>query len=493
MTKAFPTMMTQGVDEPCRFDIEVFDLEVIEGEIPGDIDGLFVQAVPDHAYPPDVPVLLPMTIAAGGDGAVRAFRIKDGIVDFRSRYVRTERFLLERRARRSLFGNYRDPFSDHPSVAGKSRTTANTAIYFHAGKMLASKEDGLPYEVDPETLETRGVWNAGGAITSLTFTAHPKFDPRTGEMCGFGYAAKGETTRDIAYYVIDKAGTLVHEVWFEAPHSAMIHDCALTQSYMVFPLMPITSDMERLRAGGPHFVYDSEFPQIFGVIPRRGNASQVRWFRAPHAFTGHTVNAYDEAGKITLDVYEADGNGFDPVVPDKHGKITPPGSVRTRLVRWRIDYDSPHDELSDREVLAEVDGEGPHIDPRLHTTPYRHVFTPTLDRNKIETDVNGRPQPVMFNQLSHFDLQSGEREDWFAGPGATLQDPVYFPKSPTAAENDGYMIAVLNWPMEKRSELIILNTLNVPRGPIARIKLPVRMRLGIHATWIDGALVPTWI
>jgi carotenoid cleavage dioxygenase len=45
-----------------------------------------------------------------------------------------------------------------------------------------------------------------------------------------------------------------NEVWFEAPHSAMIHDCALTKNYMVFPIMPYTSDLERLKAGGPHFV-----------------------------------------------------------------------------------------------------------------------------------------------------------------------------------------------------------------------------------------------
>jgi carotenoid cleavage dioxygenase len=492
MARAFPAELTAGMDEPCRFDMEVFDLEVVEGTVPTGLDGLFVQAVPDQVYLPDVPVLHPMTIAAGGDGAVRAFRFKDGFVDFRSRYVRTERFLLERQARRPLFGNYRDPFSDDPSVAGKDRTTANTAIYFHAGRMLASKEDGLPYEVDPVTLETRGVWNAHGDITSRTFTAHPKFDPDTGEMFGFGYAAKGETTRDIAYYVIDAAGKVIHEVWFEAPYSAMIHDCALTENYMIFPIMPVTSDLARLKAGGSHFVYDGDMPQVFGVLPRFGTAEDVRWFRAPHAFPGHTVNAYEEDGTIVFDLYETDGNGFAPVVPDKSGRSTPPGSLTTRHVRRRIDYHADATDLLDREVLAVVNGEGPHIDPRRQIRSHRHVFVPTLDRSKLTTDVNGRPYPVMFNQLSHFDLVAGTRDDWYPGPAATFQDPVYVPRSPDAAEDDGYLIAALSWPLERRSELVVLDTRDLAGGPVARLRLPVRMRLGIHSTWIDGNLVNSW-
>ena len=70
MTKAFPAIMTQGIDEPCRFEGEVFDLEVVEGKVPAELDGLLVQAVPDQAFPPEVATLHPMTVAAGGDGAV---------------------------------------------------------------------------------------------------------------------------------------------------------------------------------------------------------------------------------------------------------------------------------------------------------------------------------------------------------------------------------------------------------------------------------------
>ena len=42
VTKPFPAMFAVGIDEPCRFDVDVDDLEVVDGEVPSDIDGLFV-------------------------------------------------------------------------------------------------------------------------------------------------------------------------------------------------------------------------------------------------------------------------------------------------------------------------------------------------------------------------------------------------------------------------------------------------------------------
>jgi carotenoid cleavage dioxygenase len=53
--------------------------------------------------------------------------------------------------------------------------------------LLALKEDSPPYALDPSTLETLGLYTFGGQLKSQTFSAHPKFDPETGEMIVFGY------------------------------------------------------------------------------------------------------------------------------------------------------------------------------------------------------------------------------------------------------------------------------------------------------------------
>lgn len=42
-----------------------------------------------------------------GDGNISAFRFKDGVVDFKMRYIHTDRYKLERKAGKAMFGLYR--------------------------------------------------------------------------------------------------------------------------------------------------------------------------------------------------------------------------------------------------------------------------------------------------------------------------------------------------------------------------------------------------
>jgi carotenoid cleavage dioxygenase-like enzyme len=45
------------------------------------------------------------------DGAISAFRIHNGHVDFQRQYVKTDRYMAETKHRRNLFGRYRNPFT----------------------------------------------------------------------------------------------------------------------------------------------------------------------------------------------------------------------------------------------------------------------------------------------------------------------------------------------------------------------------------------------
>lgn len=114
----------------------------------------------------------------------------------------------------------------------KIRSTANTNIVYWRGQLLALKEDSPPYAMDPDTLETKGVYDFEGQLPSLTFTAHPKFDPKTRDMVCFGYEAKGDGTRDICYYTFGSDGKIKETVWLVSPVCAMIHDFGVTENYV---------------------------------------------------------------------------------------------------------------------------------------------------------------------------------------------------------------------------------------------------------------------
>ena len=144
-------------------------------------------------------------IPLDGEGHIGMFRFENGHVDYKSRFVRTQRYKAQAAARESLFGTYRNPRGDDPRVKGLSRGTANTTPIFHHGKLFALKEDSPPVVLDPDTLETvDDYYTFGGKLKSLTFTAHPKIDSETGELIAFGYEASGEGSTDVAVLTISR-------------------------------------------------------------------------------------------------------------------------------------------------------------------------------------------------------------------------------------------------------------------------------------------------
>ena len=175
-----------GTLRPLRFEGDVHDVE-IEGELPPQLRGTYHRVHPDAQFPP----MVDNDQFFNGDGMVGLFHFRGGKLDFRQRYAQTDKWKLERRAGRALFGAYRNPLTDDPSVQGKIRGLANTNVLVHAGKLFALKEDSPALLMDPLTLETEGYTDFGGRMQGRTFCAHPKIDPRTGNMCAFGYAAKG--------------------------------------------------------------------------------------------------------------------------------------------------------------------------------------------------------------------------------------------------------------------------------------------------------------
>ncbi|MBU3922046.1 MAG: carotenoid oxygenase family protein, partial [Alphaproteobacteria bacterium] len=213
-----------GSNTPRREEYSLSDLEII-GTIPKEIDGAFFRAVPENAQVP----MFEDDVALSADGMISRVLFENGRVGFDIRYVKTARFLAEKAAGRALFGRYRNPFTDDPSVAGVDRTVANTTPVWHGNRLLMTKEDGRGYEINPHTLETIGSWDYLGKLRSETMTAHPRIDPETGEMFFFGYEAGGLCSRDVAYCIADRAGNLVSEQWFDAPYCSAIHDFCITE------------------------------------------------------------------------------------------------------------------------------------------------------------------------------------------------------------------------------------------------------------------------
>ncbi|KAJ5389705.1 uncharacterized protein N7496_000773 [Penicillium cataractarum] len=486
---AFPDRpQFQGFMKPCRLEGEIQALEV-RGSIPEEIDGTFYRVMPD----PQLPPFVENDPWFNGDGNIAAFTIKDGSVSFRQRYVRTEKFTREREAKRALLGKYRNKFTD--AVEFKVRSTANTNVVYFNGQLLALKEDAPPYALDPATLETKGLYDFEGQLPSLTFTAHPKFDPKTGEMICFGYEAKGDGTPDVCYYNVSPDGKFTEVVWLVAPVAAMIHDFAVTENWVLFPVIPQVCDIERMKQGGEHWQWSSETPFYLGVLPRRGaKPTDVKWFEYKNSFPGHTANAYeDENGNITMDLGLSEKNVFF-WWPDAQGNAPEPSSILSQLVQFNFNPRSEDLNLPSPKILQQHNTEFYRIDDRFATQPYKHCFMDLMDPT-LGTDFptigpklgGGYP---LYNSLGHFDVSTGKTEIYFPGRTHMVQEPVFIPRSGSTVEGDGYLLALINNYDSMSSELHLLDTRDFTKAK-AIILLPIRLRQGLHGNWVDAADLKT--
>ncbi|KAH8656344.1 carotenoid oxygenase [Ilyonectria robusta] len=467
-----------GFNRPTRFEGEMRNLEVV-GTIPKSIAGTYFRVMPE---PYHVPFWL------NGDGAVSSFRIKDGNIDFKQRFVRTEKFRIEGLANRALVGKYRNPYTD--LVEFLDRTTANTTVIPFKNVILALKEDSRPYALDPRTLETIGVFDFDGQLESETFTAHPKYDATTRELLAFGYEGKGIGTPDNFYMSIDEHGRFTEKVWFKAPFCAFQHDMAFTDNWVIFPLGPLECIVDNLKKGGNHWLWTDRGHAI-GILPRRGaKSSDIKWFEGPNWITGHVANAWEQDGKVHVQIGVSKENGFG-FFPDKDGKCPPQESpgVAPYLHEWVIDPHSDKLKLDPPTQVIPNAAEFPRIDDRVMGKKQRFTYGNLMDFTPGVTDWE-YSKPLMGKAIGHMntlymhDRQTGEVKKYHRGPRHFFQEPQFIPRYPEAPEGDGYLVALVSDFDAMASELVVIDCDDF-ENHVALAKLPVRLRPGFHGSWVD--------
>jgi len=472
-----------GLNKPIGQEYDHMDLAV-EGTIPAEVAGTFFRAVPDPAFPPFIE---DGAASLSGDGMISAIRLGEGKAAISMRYVQTERHQAEATAGEAIFGKYRNPYTDKPEAKGLDRTVANTTPIWHAGKLLLAKEDGRPYQVDPQTLQTIGSHDFGGKLKSDTVTAHARIDPETGEMFMFGYEADGLASTKVAYFIVDKDGNLTREQWFDAPYCFFMNDSAITENHTLFPIYPTTCDLERLKAGGDHWGHEMDLESWVGVMPRYGDVSEMRWFRGPKGVSCyHMMNAHEDAeGRIQFDQCLSNVNAF-PFIQRASGLNIPPWEMEGRLARWTLDMNGESDEIV--ETAIGPSGDFPVIPADRQGRAYDHGWMLTMNPEMQGPPVFGGPVGAMFNMLMRIDLNGGPPQAMALPPAHCIEEPVHVPSKQDGHE--GWLVAVVDeqtGPEDFSHQCWIIEAGNVGAGPVAKIAIPERLRPQIHGWWVSQA------
>ncbi|MDX1733486.1 MAG: carotenoid oxygenase family protein [Halioglobus sp.] len=420
-----------------------------------------------------------------GDGMINAVTLRDGRAHFRNRYVRTEKFLRESAAQRIL---YRGVGTQIPGGMLKNMfrapgNAANTNVIYHGGKLLALWEGGKPFELDPANLHTVGEYDFDGALGKRQpFSAHPRLDPRTG--CLYGFGVFGIPKPKLHFYRVDPDGTMAFNRSQYVGDYAMCHDFAITENHAVFVLCPAFMRHPLRFLFGLNSIMESidfdpaEKTKV--IVLRLDNGDIVREFEFDSFFGFHLGNAFEDGEAVNIDVLCVD----DMLVMDslsdvfiERGDDYDFLANGARYMRFTLDLHSG--EARRDPVAGSVAGEFPSWHGACTGARHRYTWLGTIVENGT---------PYNFNAYQKIDHQTGELKLHDFGEGRFTSEANFVPRAGAAAEDDGYLVSVVYNHATGRSEVVIVDARDMAHE-VAVIPLSTHIPFGFHGNFYPQTFV----
>jgi len=437
-----------GIHQPMQDEKTLTELPVT-GTIPAALDGRYLRIGP-NPIAPDPASYHWFT----GDGMVHALRIKDGrALWYRNRWIRSRQVA-------ALLGVEPAPGPRHGSFE-----TVNTNVVGIGGRTWALVEAGsYPVELSDELDEQ--TYNPFDDTLMGSFSAHPHFDPATGENHAICYEAT-EPDR-VRHLVVSAEGKVVREEPISVRHGPSIHDCAITARYVLVFDLPVTFSMKKLIAGHSFpYAWNPDHQARVGLLPREGHEGDIIWCEVDPCYVFHPANAYElPDGCVIVDVVAHE----TMFAHSTQG----PDSAASAFERWTID---PARRRVERRVVDRAQQEFPRYDERLTTKPYRYAYTMALPEGRVDKFLGA-------TRLYKHDLEAGTRQVHDFGEGRYPGEFVFVPAHADAEEDEGWLVGLVVDLPGDTTELVILNARDFAGAPQASIHLPHRVPPGFHGNWI---------
>ncbi|OMO69765.1 Carotenoid oxygenase [Corchorus capsularis] len=475
----------------------------LQGHLPECLNGEFVRVGPNPKFAP---------VAAyhwfDGDGMIHGLRIKDGKATYVSRFVRTSRLKQEEffgAAKFMKIGDIKGLFGllmvNIQKLREKAKVldltygngTANTALIYHDGKLLALQEADKPYVLkvlEDGDLQTLGMLDYDKRLTH-SFTAHPKVDPITGEMFTFGYSHEPPY---ITYRVISKDGFMHDPVPITIAEPIMMHDFAITENYAIFLDLPLCfRPKEMVKEKKLIYSFDASKKARFGVLPRYAKDELlIRWFELPNCFIFHNdlnsfndflslANAWEEDDEIVLITCRLENPDLDMVNGEVKEKLE---NFSNELYEMRFNMKTG---VATQKKLSESAVDFPRVNENYTGRKQRYVYGTILDsiakvKGIVKFDLHGEPEEgkakieVGGNVQGIFDL----------GPGRFGSEAVFVPREAGTAceEDDGYLIFFVHDENTGKSSVNVIDAKTMSADPVAVVDLPHRVPYGFHALFV---------
>jgi carotenoid cleavage dioxygenase len=443
----------EGPFAPVREELTAFDLPVT-GQLPRELNGLYVRNGP-NPIGPQADSYHWFT----GAGMVHGVRLREGQAEwYRNRWVRSQ----------AVAEQLGETWVGGPTHGGMD-FAANTHVIRQADKLFACVEGGSrPYELTDE-LGTVGPSDFDGTLPG-GYAAHTKLDPDTGERHAIAYFWGWD---HVQHVVVGADGRVSRVTDVPIEDGPMMHDFALSESYVVLLDLPVTFSMDLAASGVPlPYTWNPTHQARVGLLPRDGSG-ETQWIDIDDCFVFHNFNAYEDGGQVVLElcVYE---RAFDVA------QLSGPGPIA--FDRWTVD---PAAGKVTQERVDDRYQEFPRIDDRLIGRRHRYGYSAVIEG--IESTFGFDPGKTGRNAILKHDLANDTAQVHEFRAGAAAAEAVFAPSAPDAAEDDGYLMCFVHDPERDAADLVVIAAQDFTAEPVARVHLPGRVPHGFHGDWFADA------
>jgi all-trans-8'-apo-beta-carotenal 15,15'-oxygenase len=436
----------------------------------------------------------------------------EGKAYFDSKFIRTEEYVQEAAQNsflyRSAFGMQKPGGLLANILDIHLKNPSNTNIVSWGSKFLSLYEAGVPYLIDPYTLDTIGKGALSNFLSERTpidtgvsalnsflngwkaMTAHPRFDPIQDRMVTWTWHTRvnlgrpNELVLDIVEY---------DQQWKQKAHTlhSMIgavvnpHDFALTQSYYIFFENQFEFDFLPYLLGweGPAtcLKLKSDKPTLVHLVPRPGGpraGTKPLVFETIPWFSIHQAFAYDTADE-GVEIYSTGwpSSGLNGNFLSSWSGYAPNFDNIAPTYLWKTTIDIQRKKIEHRVAPSTESHciDHPHINPLRETQDARYIYMSYCN------NIGESSPPTGYMKL---DLKTGDKQYWWNYDLSFTEELVFVPRSNAIREDDGYLLGMTYDHIHSgRSSLVIIDASEVAKGPICRLWLNHHVPHGLHGSW----------
>ena len=410
-----------------------------------------------------------------GDGAILAVHFTDAGATGLYRYVQTSGYQAEAAADAFLYPNYgmTAPGKIWERWGKPVKNAANTSVLALPDKLLALWEGGNPHALDLQTLETKGIDNLTQLQEGAPFSAHPKRDPKTGQIFNFGIAAGLFPT--LRVYKSNCSGKIIQQGSVPLDGLPLLHDFVLAGQYLVFFVPPVRVNLLPVALGL------SSYSDALQWLPDKG--TQIIVFdretlcllsrsETEPGFQWHFSNGYvDSDGSIVIDFVR-----YPDFQTNQYLKEVATGQTHTNNKRtlWRSRVNPQSGKVTQLQELLDRSCEFPTVPQQDVGQASRYTYL-SVHPDGVDTSQE------LFGAIAQFDHKTDTLTMADMGENRYPSEPLH--ALDAINHQQSWVLTVVYDGNSDTSEVWVFDSNTLDEEPVCRLGLPSVIPHGFHGTW----------